>query len=285
MSTSPLGNYHVTFLGQNSHGSDESWRMRRTHINELVSDISMAVVIECPTIDLILYALKRYSFDETTMAKFLASSTYWWMRSAEFRKLLMNLPPNADIFGIDVPYSISQHTNCISVLNALKSPVGRLSSDLLIYDMITKDVLSSVTAEQREIVMTDKLSIILEANYQQVVVICHNFHATRYSWLPYRSLCQRIIDQDSHNISVKSCGVFSQDMAFIATPDGKNLETFRINDACVRCGELYQVKMVSSYYRSEQQDALSMSVRVPLHYDEVIVYPSGHPITVEGNHG
>lgn len=285
MSISPRGNRHITFLGENSHGSDESWQLRRKYIKGLSSDIPTAVVIECPTIDLILYALKRQSLDEMEMAKYLRSSTYWWMRSTEFRKLLLKLPTNADIFGIDAPYSFSQHTNCISVLNKSHSPAGQLLSDLLKYDNHSEYILSSVTAEQREKMMADKLSIILEEDYEQVVVICHNFHATRHSWLDFRSLCERIIEQHAHNMSVKSCGIFSQDMGFIATPDGKNLEVFRITDACVRCGDQYRVKMVSSFYRSEYLDALTISVQVPLHYDEVIVYPSGHPITVESNHG
>ncbi|MCL9674573.1 hypothetical protein [Citrobacter sp. MNAZ 1397] len=285
MSISPRGNRRITFLGQNSHGSDESWQTRRTYINGLASDIPVAVVVECPTVDLVLYALKRKSFDETAMTKFLSSSTYWWMRSVEFRNLLLCLPSNIDIFGIDIPYSISRNINCMFLPNTIESSVRQVLTNLLQYDKIAEEVLSSVTAEQREIMMTDKLSIILEANYQEVVVICHNFHATKYSWLSYRSLCQRIIEKHAYNISVNSCGIFSKDMIFIATPDGRKLESFRISDACVRCGEQYQVKMVSSYYRSEESDALSMSVWVPLHFDEVIVYPSGHPITMESNHG
>ncbi|MCH9296352.1 MULTISPECIES: hypothetical protein [Pantoea] len=284
MPISAHDNRRITFLGQNSHGSDEAWLMRQTYINLMSQRGPVAVVVECPTIDLILFALKRHSLSSTAMAKFLASSTYWWMRSFEFRMLLMNLPPDADIFGIDMPLTTTLQRSYLSALNMLHNPVGSVLSELLKFDAINDEVLSSATPEQREKTMADKLCVILRNNYPEVIVICHNFHASRYSWLSYPSLCQRIIGLNQFNLSVKSLSVFSQDMKFIATPDGKTLNSYQISNACMHRGEYYRVKMISSYYRNEKQDALLMNIRTSLHFDEIIVYPSGNPITVENYH-
>lgn len=196
----------------------------------------------------------------------------------------MNLPPDADIFGIDMPLTTTLQRSYLSALNMLHNPVGSVLSELLKFDAINDEVLSSATPEQREKTMADKLCVILRNNYPEVIVICHNFHASRYSWLSYPSLCQRIIGLNQFNLSVKSLSVFSQDMKFIATPDGKTLNSYQISNACMHRGEYYRVKMISSYYRNEKQDALLMNIRTSLHFDEIIVYPSGNPITVENYH-
>lgn len=275
----------ITFLGQNSHGSDEAWLMRQNYIKKQSQNGPVAVIVECPTVDLVLFVLKRHLLDDTSMTKFLASSTYWWMRSAEFRTFLMRLPPDADVFGIDIPLNTTLKGDYISALNMINNPAGPLLSKLLKFDENSSKVLVKATPEEREKVMADKLSIILQSSYQEIIVLCHNFHASRYSWLSYPSLCQRIIGEYQHGLAVKSCGVFSQEMKFIATPDGDKLNSYQISNACIPKDGYYRVKMVSSYYRNERQDVLVMNIRIPLHYDEIIVYPSGSPITVENYYG
>ena len=271
----------IYFLGQNSHGADDAWYFRHEFMHKLPSTASVAVVVECPTIDLILYTLKRNLINDNLLSRYLASSTYWWMRSVEFRRFMMNLPQNADIFGIDVPLSILQHSSYISALSKKKLSIGSVLQDLLQYDITHGENMATVSPENRENMLKDKLSVILEGDYSDIIVICHNFHATRHSWLPYRSLCQALVEKSDSTLNIKSWGVFSEQMFFIATPDGRSLNEFYLRDACIREKGYFRVKMVSSFFRCEERDALPLLIRSPLHFDKIIVFPAGNSITMD----
>ncbi|MCT4708779.1 hypothetical protein MUA04_00820 [Enterobacteriaceae bacterium H11S18] len=271
----------ISFLGQNSHGADDAWYFRHEFLHKIPSTASVAVVMECPTVDLILYSLKRDVINDSLLSRYLASSTYWWMRSVEFHRFMMNLPRNTDIFGIDVPLSTLQHSGYISALSKRKLSVGSVLQSLLQYDIGYGEIMATVSPENRENLLEDKLSVILEGDYSDIVVICHNFHATRHSWLPYRSLCQALVEKSDNTLNIKSCGIFSEQMFFIATPDGRSLSEFYLRDACIREKDYFRVKMVSSFFRCEERDALPLQIRSPLHFDEIIVFPAGNPITMD----
>lgn len=71
-------------------------------------------------------------------------------------------------------------------------------------------------------------------------------------------------------------------MTFIATPDGRNLSKFRVRQVCqTRDNITWRVRMVSSYFRNEHDDALMVSLVIPVHYDEIICVPTGNPVSLE----
>lgn len=274
-------NSRLSFLGQNSHGSHESWVFRKNYINMMPSNSSLAIVFECPTVDLIIFSMKRGDLSETLMRHYLSSSTYWWMRTREFRHFIENLPSHAEIYGIDVPLVVTHHLKYISSLAHCNFPESQLLQHLLKLDVASGNTISTASPEIREGIMTDKLLRILNAGYREVVVICHNFHATRCSWLPINSLCQRLVANVGNVYSITSIGVFSENMTFVATPDGQSLREYTLLNACTRHDKFFQVKMVSSFFRSEVQDALPLRLMSPKHYDKVIVYKTGAPVKLE----
>ncbi|WP_330984641.1 MULTISPECIES: hypothetical protein [Enterobacterales] len=272
---------NITFLGQNSHGSHEAWDYRERVIRQISEKGSLAVLVECPTVDLVLYAFKKGRIDAHAMKKYLSSSTYWWMRSNEFIHFMTSLPSQADIFGFDVPLTLRQHANYIKNIEKINFPESNVIQELLRTDLFHDATLATVSPEVREATMAEKVFTVINAGYRNIIVICHNFHATRRSWLSYRSLCERVIENAGSGLVVNSVAVFSRYMAFIATPDGHSLQEFYIENACHPHQTHWEVKMVSSFFRMKGHDSLSLCLNIPEHYDDVVVYDRGNPITIE----
>lgn len=239
------GKRRVIFSGQNSHGSNESWYYRMNLLSQIPKNNRVAVVIECPTIDLILHLLRmKKNIHHEMDYSFLLSSTYWWMRSITF-------------------------------------PEKKILLSLMEYDINHNNIMSVISAKDREVAMNNKLSLIMEGCYDLIFVVCHNFHASKKSWLNYPSLCQLLRTDSIGNYSIYSSAVFSKNMSFIATPDGSSLSLNRIDNVCSKViDDNWLTKMVSSLYRSEEKDVLSLTINTPKHFDEIIIYPKGHAIKV-----
>ncbi|WMY72474.1 hypothetical protein RHD99_13360 [Buttiauxella selenatireducens] len=221
MYTSDNSNQQLSFIGQNSHGSDESWPFRMNVLKKIPLTEPTAVVFECPTVDLILYSLKRKSFNKNISHQHLSFSTYWWMRSQECISFLEIIPREFDVFGIDVPLSLKEHSNYISKIKKMMSFPALVK--LLDKDKSLNHTMDLITPELRENLLFEKLSLITNENYKNVLVICHNFHATKNSWLSYSSLCQRFVENSNYSGDITALAIFSDDMNFLATPDGKKL--------------------------------------------------------------
>lgn len=272
----------IYFIGQNSHGSDESWAFRTAFIQNLLPGPRSIVLVECPTIDLIMFSLRRFRRENSNDMSWLRFSTYWWMRSDEFARFLSLLPDTCDIVGIDLPLSTAMHEYYIKKIQHITFPEQRLLVDSMMYDQQHKQSLVKATPDQRETIMADKVELALKHEYDSIIVICHNFHATRLSWLYYSSLCQMLIEKYKNNIEIVSIGVFAKKMSFLATPDGHSLVSYDIDKVCNKGRHHeYYVKMISSLYRSEALDALNLVLTKYIHFDEIVIFPDGKSITME----
>ncbi|HFE7523765.1 TPA: hypothetical protein ACGAD2_004421 [Salmonella enterica subsp. enterica serovar Newport] len=276
------GKRRVIFSGQNSHGSNESWYYRMNLLSQIPKNNKVAVVIECPTIDLILHLLRmKKNIHHEMDYSFLLSSTYWWMRSIEFASFLRAIPRSFSVYGIDVPVNLNNYSKYIDSLTSITFPEKKILLSLMEYDINHNNIMSVISAKDREVAMNNKLSLIMEGCYDLIFVVCHNFHASKKSWLNYPSLCQLLRTDSIGNYSIYSSAVFSKNMSFIATPDGSSLSLNRIDNVCSKVtDDNWLTKMVSSLYRSEEKDVLSLTINTPKHFDEIIIYPKGHAIKV-----
>ncbi|MCL6407261.1 DUF4135 domain-containing protein [Dickeya dadantii] len=126
------------------------------------------------------------------------------------------------------------------------------------------------------------IGLAIQLGYELIFVICHNFHATHTSWLHYPSLCQTLGNKFHGSIDITSYGVFSENMTFLATPDGHSLSTHSVRHACKKMGnQTYRVKMISSLYRTETRDAMELILNTPRHFDEFVIFPNGKCLTME----
>ncbi|WP_038910709.1 hypothetical protein [Dickeya dadantii] len=273
---------HIYFIGQNSHGSDESWAFRNAFIHKLRRELRSIVLVECPTIDLIVFALRRFRKINTGDMSYLTSSAYWWMRSEEFATFLRALPATCVIAGIDLPLSTTLHENYIKSIRLVPLAEQRLLISLLEFDRQSTLSMTGATPEQRETAMAEKIGLAIQLGYELIFVICHNFHATHTSWLHYPSLCQTLGNKFHGSIDITSYGVFSENMTFLATPDGHSLSTHSVRHACKKMGnQTYRVKMISSLYRTETRDAMELILNTPRHFDEFVIFPNGKCLTME----
>ncbi|MEI7376274.1 hypothetical protein QUF31_03820 [Dickeya chrysanthemi] len=272
---------HIYFIGQNSHGSDESWLFRNDFINKELTNTLGLILVECPTIDLIVFALRKFRKTKQGEMSYLKSSSYWWMRSMEFATFLHTLPEKACIAGIDLPLSTTQHKDYISSIRAVSLPEKNLLLELLNFDFRNMLCMASATPEQREVSMAEKIEIAVRLGFESIIIICHNFHATRTSWLHYPSLCQIVARRLSKIVKITTYGLFSVKMAFIATPDGRSLTVNTVNHACERLdNQTYKVKMISSHYKTEAHDAMELILHTPQHFDEFVIFPEGKSLTM-----
>ncbi|EKO1023647.1 hypothetical protein PX617_003775 [Salmonella enterica subsp. enterica] len=269
----------IIFFGQNSHGSNESWLYRIAFLKKIPKNTRAAIIIECPTIDLIIYLLKKMNYNKSQDFSFLLYSTYWWMRTVDFSFFLQSIPDSFSVFGIDVALSISHHQDHIQRLNSLTFPEKEILISLLKYDVKNDYIMSNISAEERENLMKEKISLVMKGDYELIFVVCHNFHAAKESWLHYPSLCQLLSHERNARFSLYSSAIFSNKMEFIATPDGSSLAVNRVNNVCNKINDnTWLVKMISSLYCSEEKDALNLIISTPRHFDNIIVCPIGRSI-------
>ncbi|QDX29358.1 hypothetical protein [Dickeya poaceiphila] len=273
---------NIYFIGQNSHGSDESWPFRNNFINTELTNKPVLVLVECPTVDLIVYALRKFRKTKPGEMSFLKYSTYWWMRSMEFAVFLHALPESAFIAGFDLPLSLTKHKDHIKYIQSLALPEKKLLIKLLNFDLSNALCITDATPEQRETSMAKKIEIALALGFESIVVICHNFHATRASWLDYPSLCQIIESRFNESVGITSYGLFSANMNFLATPDGHSLTLNTIERACEGIdSKTYKVKMISSHYRTEKCDSMELILSAPYHFNEFVIFPYGESLNME----
>ncbi|MDV5358147.1 hypothetical protein QM201_25275 [Enterobacter asburiae] len=280
------GNHkQVFFLGQNSHGTAEPWEYRTKLISSVNTGKKIAVVIECPTVDMLLYEIKKETYSGPELRKSLMMSPYWWVRSAQFFRFLSLLPTQAHLFGVDIPFEILNHNHFMSKLRLSRRDKYEMAGQLLEVDVTNKASVAELSYTQREDILHQKLRVILRCEYAYVFVICHNFHASKHSWLPFHSLCQRILSEKDTGLAVTSVGSFSRQMEFISTDGDRGLNRHKLNGSLRALSDsVYEVKMVSSLYRNELSDALPLTVSIPMHFDEIVVWESESAVSMEGWH-
>ncbi|MGG5965112.1 hypothetical protein ACQSED_26540 [Salmonella enterica] len=271
----------VIFSGQNSHGSSESWLYRCNYLSQIPKDQRVAIVIECPTLDLIIYLLRRMNDKVNINYSFLSSSTYWWMRTIEFSNFLRSIPNSFAIYGIDVALDILQYNKHINHLKLFDFPEKEVLLSLMEYDLHSGKKMSRISTMTRELLMKDKLSLVMKNKYDLIFVICHNFHASKKSWLHYPSLCQLFNDEFSNSCDSNSVAILSNKMYFIATNNNHTLSINKVDNICKKIdNNNFLVKMISSIYRSEEEDVLNIVINIPKHFDEIIIFPEGDTITL-----
>ena len=285
MSISTSNAKNIFFLGQNSHGTAEPWEYRRQRISSRCPEERIAVVMECPTADMILYELRKQTSGEEYLKKALMTSCYWWVRSKQFFGFLSHLPSHAHIFGIDAPFEIANHRIFISKLGLSDISEYNMMSRLLEVDMINNVTISELSPVQRERILYQKLKVILTGEYDYIYIICHNFHATKLSWFDFLSLCQRLLLEKTTDLTVFSVGSFARTMEFISTDGDRLLNRHTLSGSLKDLSESsFEVKMVSSLYRSETSDALPLVVSIPEHFDEIVIRDNESAVCMEELH-
>ncbi|BES86365.1 hypothetical protein PEC302107_30560 [Pectobacterium araliae] len=204
------------------------------------------------------------------------------MRSIEFAIFLHAVPKTTYIAGFDLPLSITQHKDYIKRIQSVTFPERELLLGLLEYDLDNGLCIANATPEQREVTMAKKIEIAVKLSFESIIVICHNFHATYNSWLNYPSLCQIIEDRFCKNVGITSYGLFSENIEFIATPDGHSLAVNTVKNTCEKIdSQTYKVKMISSHYRTENSDVMEPILNAPQHFDEFVIFPHGKKLNME----
>ncbi len=269
----------VFFIGQNSHGTSLPWQYRSAIIDRYSSLYdSIAVAIECPTTDLLFYQLgKLTSSSELEVKEFLDSSSYWWLQSNEFLRFISTLKTNIDCYGIDVPFYSHEFTKKVhSKLTKINSPLISCLKKLIERDLHV----DTFSYSHRELIMKDKLQVIMNSSYDLIFVLCHNFHASKKSWLYYESLCQSIIN--GHNCNIFSCSTYSRSMHFLSSHGDKKVYEYYL-DNCIRqtSNDTYIVKNISSYYTGNSNEIYVNTINTPDLFDEIVILPNDHRLTME----
>lgn len=268
---------NVYFMGMNSHGSDYPWSFFLEQIKKRgTTEGRAAVCFECSTYDMLISDIIRNDLGGRNYNHFFS----WWMKSSEVSHFINVLDAinTIDIFGIDISSQRVENKTVQLAVNAKKKCTRELLS--LDSDLDYEKAMDDFA--KRECLMYQKLKRVLSYGYDDVFVICHNFHASKKSWLTYKTICQMLSDNNNERHRIKSIATASKRMSFIAKIDDKNLGVKTIED-CIHntVDRVYNVKMISAFFRNEREDALRLSVSIPEHYDHIEVFNCGEPANIK----